>query len=239
MEWVIAVLSLVTLVVGGVGVYLWAQLQERQRELVEARVLRDLGVHEAERDRLLGMAMEGSKAVADLDVRIGELRREAVAVREKTDRMSAVELAEAFNALIRRTLVYLLVGAALSPASAQAQTAVPMEHDGQPGVWMSEADALTVFGLATEVETLRELVTLMEQRIALQNEIVTNLRTAVDVSADAQEAALLLAFGSEERALKAEAASSSPWGRLLWGSVGVVLGAAVGVLIYALSAGGG
>lgn len=232
-------LGILLLAAIGAGVYIWSELQERTRQLAEARVLRKLAVHEAQRMAALSSADVSRVKIARLDHEIDRLRREAVDVREDTSRMSSTELADAFNKLLRSSLLVLIAGCALWSAPAQAQGVIPLDHEGERGVWFPEEDAVRLLRAAQLAGNLERQVRLFEERLSLADEVIGNLQTAIGHGDRAIDAARQIAFAAEQDAINADKRASSPWPRLLWGVVGAVIGAAIGIVVFALVAGGG
>lgn len=239
MEWVAVVLGALLLGAIGAGVYLWSRLQERTRELGKARALWKLGVHEHQRTVAVQAADVSQEKVAQLDAQIDRLRREVVDIEEDASRMSPNEVREKLRGILTRTMLAFLVLASAGSAHAQEPVMVQLEHEGQSGTWFDDATTAHLMRLAAEAELYRRLVPLYEARRQNAEETVASLRLALTHGDRAIDAARQVAFDAEARAIEADNRAASPWPKVLWGTLGVVLGAAIGVLVFALVAGGG
>lgn len=128
---------------------------------------------------------------------------------------------------MRALVVALVLGCA---STAAAQTGVPMEHEGRPGVWVELTYARELAALVLEEPHQVERLRLLDERLQLREVERITLRAAVDEARDQ-----LAARALEVEALEARIASLEQWWNLpwFWGPVGFVVGLAIPLIVWA------
>lgn len=130
------------------------------------------------------------------------------------------------------TASVLLLAAA--PGLAAPPVAVPLENEGEPGVWLPEDMARETLADVKELRVRRAELDLCYRRSEVQRERVRELHKGLDAareSAETSQQMLDAAVRGREEAERARHGwlAGMPW---LWGGVGVVVGAvATGIII--------
>ena len=123
--------------------------------------------------------------------------------------------------MARLVAAVLCVALAGLSTSVLAQDAVPLELNGQQGVWLPFQMAQRLQIDAEQVPLLREQLAQYETRAALTDTRIQNLHAAVDESKQAEQAAIDALLSAERLAREARESRDSwhrsPW---LWTGVG-------------------